>query len=321
VSPENDLTLVIVSWNCVSLLDSCLRSLLGRPTRASLEVVVVDNASSDGATEMLKARYPAVRVIANSENLGFSRANNLAIRATRSRYVVLLNPDTEIIEPGTLDRLMAFMDDNPEVGAAGAHLVDRNGRSQVGSAGYGPGPATVFAHAFLLARLTRNGIRGLCLAPVSAGDDRRVDVDWVCGACMIIRRTALGDAGLLCERYFLYGEDLEFGHRLRQHGWVVTHLPGVRVMHLLSGTSRGEHNVVSPQWLDGFSQVYMDLNENGSWYFWKICMGTGFLIRMALYGMLALVSRRAAPRRRAQEALVWLRYLVNLDRWDRTPTS
>jgi N-acetylglucosaminyl-diphospho-decaprenol L-rhamnosyltransferase len=305
-----DLTIVTVSWNCRALLDACLRSVFAHSGRSELEVFVVDNASADDTVAMVHARFPQVRLIANQANLGFAVANNMAIRQSRGRYILLLNPDTEIPDETLLDRLVEFMDENVDVGAAGCALMDFDGNLQ-NSAGYRIGPRTLFGFSFFLPHLTGNVLKSFCLPPVDRCAPETIDVDWVCAACMVVRRSILDEVGLLDENIFMYGEDLDWGRRMNERGWRVTHLPALRVKHVLAGTQKSE-NAIATAWLDGLARYYMETSPRRSWYYFKICLGSGFALRAALAGLEALVLRRARSRRRAAEFYFWLKYLMRM---------
>lgn len=306
-----ELSIIIVSYNCCDLLAACLDSIARSDPGLRLEVIVVDNASADATVAMLRQRFPQVELIVNDANLGFSVASNLGIRRAGGRYILLLNPDTEVIEPSTLHRFVEFMDANPDVGAAGGELVHAGGQKQV-SAGYAPSPSTLFAFSFFLAKFSNNRIKGLSLLPVRGTASSRVDVDWICAACMIVRPEALTDVGLLDESYFLYGEDIEWGCRISRSGWKVSHVPSIRVAHVEAGTQKKEMRV-STAWVDGMARVYMELNPGSSWLYFKICLGAGLAMRAAAYWLIARTTRDPWPCQRTLEMHTWLKYLLSCD--------
>lgn len=218
-----DLLIVIVSWNTAGLLERCLKSFLGVPPAAGTEVVVVDNASSDGTVEMLRAVFPGVQLLQNDCNEGFAGAANRGIAATDSRFVLLLNSDTEV-PAGVLDSLVEFMDDSPDAGAVGPRLLQPDGEAQPYSYGGDPRPAYLLGRALL--RLTFRRY----LHDWSASEVKRVD--WVSGACMMIRREALGQVGMLDDNMFMYFEDNDLCLRLRKRGWRVYFNPKLVVTHI-----------------------------------------------------------------------------------------
>ena len=305
MAPE--ISVVIVSYNCSKLLAACLSSISNSDPGLPCELIVVDNASSDDSVAMVGKLFPHVKLIVNHTNLGFSVANNIGLRQAGGRYLLLLNPDTELTSPGTLRRFVTFMDANPDVGAAGGELVHSGGQKQV-SAGYAPSPATLFCFSFFVAKLTQNRIKGLALLPVRDKRIERVDVDWICAACMIVRREVMTDAGLLDETYFLYGEDIEWGCRIGRSGWKLSHVPSIRVQHVEAGTQKTQTKV-STGWVDGMARVYMELNPGSSWLYFKACLGAGLALRAAIYRFVALLTRDPWPRQRSLEMHTWLKYL------------
>ena len=222
---RSDVTISIVSLNTRELLADCLRSVLAT-TRLRFDVHVVDNGSSDGSTAMVAVSFPQVRLTQAGSNRGFAAANNCAIREADSRYVLLLNPDT-LVSPETVGDLVSFMDDHPDVGICGPKIVFPDGRFQ--SCGYR------FPTLLSEVRQSKNVNRVLRLLvgdePPLRVESVPFDVDWVDGACLLIRREALNDVGLLDEQFFLYAEELDWCFRARKTGWRISVLPDVEMIH------------------------------------------------------------------------------------------
>jgi GT2 family glycosyltransferase len=227
------LSIVIVSYNAREDLARCLGSLHEGPPSAPHEVVVVDNGSTDGSVEAAR-RWPDVRVIEAGANLGFSKANNLGIRATTGEAVLLLNSDT-IVPPGALDRLLAELDRDPQVSIVGPRLVDGDGRAEL-SFGRMIGPFNELRQKILV----RGAERGV--GPVRRAVDRmtrrRRYPDWVSGACLLVRRADAEAVGLLDERYFMYTEDVDFCAAVRARGGRVLFAPEVEIRHLRGRSAR-----------------------------------------------------------------------------------
>lgn len=218
------LSIVIANWNAGDLLLRCVESLQDGGRTFSAELIVVDNASSDGSASLLRRRE-GVRLIANAENVGFARACNQGLRTSRGRYALLLNPDTRVV-PGALEALVAFMDAHPEAGAAGPALLNPDGSLQP-SGGEFPSLRQLLAIHPIVA-----GLLPAPEHPLRRRDFSEVaEVDEVSGACMIVRRAAIDEVGLLDENFFLYFEDLDWCLRLKRAGWRVYHLPEARVIH------------------------------------------------------------------------------------------
>ena len=234
------LSICIVSWNTRELLRDCLYSIGADPAAAGWEVIVVDNASRDGTVAMVQRCFPRVDLVAGHENLGFAAANNLALRRARSKYLLLLNPDTRV-EPGALGALVEFMEGRPEAGASGPKLLSGDGSLQL-SCGAPMSMATETINKLLLHKL----LPYYKLGGWRHGETR--EVGWVTGACLLVRRAAVAQAGMLDSRIFMFHEDVEWCMRIRQAGWRIFYYPGAQVLHLGGQSTRkslGDMLVVS----------------------------------------------------------------------------
>ena len=219
------LSIVIVSWNTRELLRECLESVREHPPGCSFDVWVVDNASSDGSADMVRESFPDVRLIANEENLGFAAANNQAIAESRGEFVLLLNSDAAV-RSGAIDALLAETDAHPQVGIVGARLLESDGSVQP-SCQHAPSPLRDLVHlSHLDGRLPGINYR---TDDWDLGQAR--DVEVVSGACLLARRQALNDAGLLDPGYFMYSEEIELCDRARRAGWRVRYTPHAEVVH------------------------------------------------------------------------------------------
>jgi hypothetical protein len=226
-----DLSIIIVSWNTRELLRACLASLPGATAGLVTEMIVVDNASGDGSAAMVRADFPACRLLEGGGNLGFARGNNLAFPHCAGRAVLLLNPDT-VCPPGSLAALFGFLMATPDAAAAGPTLVDAEGRPTVTWGDFPAARLHLFAlfdpqRHWLPGRLRRTG-----LGVVPALDDRGGPVDYVTGACLMLRREALAQVGPLDERFFMYFEETDWCRRARAAGWRVYYCAAARVIHL-----------------------------------------------------------------------------------------
>ena len=211
-----DLSIIIVSFNARAALERCLESLHAAPPKASHEILVVDNRSTDSSVESAR-KWPGVRVMENDVNAGFARANNTGIRASTGAALLLLNSDT-IVPPGAIDRLLRELD-APDVAVVGPRLVDDNGRAEL-SFGRMIGPWNEWRQK----RLGRSD-------RVESLTRRRQYPDWVSGACLLVRRSDADAVGLLDERYFMYTEDVDFCAAIRARGRRVLFTPDVQVVH------------------------------------------------------------------------------------------
>lgn len=218
------LTIVIVNYNVKHYLNQCLASLQSATKGIDAETVVVDNASTDGSVRYLRRRFPRTRIIESGANLGFAAANNIAIRRTDSKYVLLLNPDT-IVADDTLRRAISFAEDHPKLGAAGVRMIGADGHTAPESRRGLPSPMTAFYK-----------MTGLCAKWPQSHRFGRYYMSWlpwdepqpievVSGAFCLLRREALDTAGLLDEDFFMYGEDIDLSYRILRSGWQNWYLP------------------------------------------------------------------------------------------------
>ena len=216
------LTIIIVSHNTRKELENCLQSLHDHPPNASNEIVVVDNASRDGSVEAVRARWPGVRVIVLNSNVGFASANNEGMRLTESELVLLLNSDT-IVPHGAIDRLIGALRELPGAAVVGPKIVDGAGRSEL-SYGRMMTPLSELRQKLL--------VRYASPMRLAAMTSRTRRVDWVTGACMLVRRPDAEAAGLLDERYFMYCEDVDFCATVRANGGKIYFTPLAQIVHL-----------------------------------------------------------------------------------------
>ncbi|MHB8533220.1 MAG: glycosyltransferase family 2 protein [Solirubrobacteraceae bacterium] len=221
------LSIIIVSFNARADLERCLASLHDATPAAPHEIVVVDNASTDGSAEAAR-QWPDVRVIDAGANLGFARANNEGIRASSGANVLLLNSDT-IVPPQAIDRLLAELERHPDTAVVGPRLVDGAGRTEL-SFGRMIGPVNELRQKILVRGHAR-GLPGIA-SLVERMTHQPGTPDWVSGACLVVRRADAEAVGLLDERYFMYTEDVDFCAAIRGRGRVVRFVPDVEVVHL-----------------------------------------------------------------------------------------
>ena len=219
-----DVSIVIVNWNTKNLLLQCLEAVYQTAGAVETEVYVVDNGSADGSGTAVKERFPGVTLIENQINLGFAKANNQALSLSKGDYLLLLNPDTRV-EAEAIERLFSFMKGRSEAGAAGPQLLHSDGTKQNSIANF-PSLATEL--------LNKRFLRWLF--PKKFPGKERVyreplEVDSVIGACMMVRRDAMEQVGLLDEDYFLFLEETDWCYRLKKAGWKIYHVPQAEVYH------------------------------------------------------------------------------------------
>ena len=229
--------IVIVNYNSSVFLHDCLASIRCSNNGSKLNIVVTDNGSEEPIDYMRKT-YNEITVVRNRKNLGYSKAINAILSTTISPYIVLLNPDTIVLPNHFWESIAAFMDAHPDVGILGPGVVNPDGSMQ-GSARSFPrfhslffGRRSLMTKIFPNCRFTRANI-----LTNSAGESNPLEVDWVSGACMVIRRNALEKVGMMDDRFFMYWEDIDWCKRMWDSGWKVMYWPAARIMHHVGGSS------------------------------------------------------------------------------------
>jgi N-acetylglucosaminyl-diphospho-decaprenol L-rhamnosyltransferase len=290
-------TAVIVSWNTAELLDLCLRSIADHgPSGATLDVVVVDNASDDDSVAMVRERWPDATVIENSENEGFCRANNRAIRASTGDWLLLINADAMLLA-GSLDALLARGATDPRAGIVAPRLVCGDGSWQRWTAGRAPTLASVGSYLFGLDRLESRFPR-LGGTYLGVDTDQAFQPEWVSSAAMLVRREMLDEIGLLDESIFVYMDDVELCQRAREHGWHVWYEAGVDVVHLMGQSTKRATGRPSTAALRGFNRYFRARHGPVQETVLRGMQAVGYGARVAVYRTLAL--RDPTHRRRAQ---------------------
>jgi GT2 family glycosyltransferase len=245
-------SIVVVTYNAQADVLACLASVHENPPDRPWDLVVVDNLSEDGTPDAVATRWPDVRLVRLTENIGFAAANNVGIRATDGPLVLLLNSDT-LVTRGQLEALCVALEREPGAAAAGPRLIGEDGRQELS---FGP----------MISPLneTRQKLRGRLWTGgpdavrhrIEAGMARQQFVDWVSGACLLVRRTAAEQAGLLDERYFMYCEDVDFCAALRAAGHHILYTPDVTVTHLRGRSRASAAAVTSRRYRDSQLAFY-----------------------------------------------------------------
>jgi GT2 family glycosyltransferase len=223
------LSIALVNWNNRDYLRQCLKSIEAAQLPFAYEVVVTDNGSTDGSQQMLKERFPYVKIVQNDGNVGVARANNQCIRASSGHYIYILNNDT-IVNRASIEAMVEFLDAHPEAGAVGGNLLNPNGTFQ---SSFNHFPTLVEE----LMVVTHLGRRLNPHMPSYNGTWPTIrEVDWISSASIIVRRQAIEQIGLIDEQYFIYSDETDWQYRLWQAGWKVYYLPEVTTVHFGGGS-------------------------------------------------------------------------------------
>ncbi len=224
-----DVSIIIVNWNTKRLLLECLSSVFKTINKLSFEIWLVDNASTDGSVEAVKQNYPDVKIIQNKKNLGFAAANNIALERMCGQYALLLNTDT-ILTSGAVENLFDFMEKNPTAGMACGQLLNQDGSKQNSIANF-PSILSLLCNESLLQTLFPGKYPGK-----RREYKKPVEVDSCIGACLMVRKKAMNEVGLLDKRYFFFFEETDWAYRMKQTGWTIYFVPSAKIFHIQGQT-------------------------------------------------------------------------------------
>lgn len=307
------LSVIIVNWNTRELLRQCLRSVVEALPALPSEIIVVDNASSDGSPEMVRREFASVRLLVNTSNLGFAKANNQALSTANGKYLLLLNSDTIINDSQLFAQWTSFMDEHPEAGASGCRLVFPGGTHQVGDAGFRPSLLTVANFSFFLSKLFPRYCRGLFIQD----DDpsRALEVDWVSGADFLVRKSILPHTGMLDESIFMYAEDIEWGCRIRKYGYKIYYLPHLEIVHLQGASSSSSRNpqVYSVTWIQNIRDLYSRMRPGSPIMPFDAVLFLGYTLRTLLYLCLYAKTKESYFENRARQMYQYALFFIKRD--------
>jgi len=294
-----DVSVIIVSWNTRDILRDCLESVYAQTCNVSFEVIVIDNASADGSTEMVRRDFPTVRLIENTDNRGFAAANNQGLQLAAGRYVLLLNSDTVVLDHA-IDRTVAFADRVSQAAVIGCRVLNRD--------------RTLQPTCFMYPSLLNMAIFALGLNRLLPGsrffgrermtwwkrDDER-EVEVVTGCFMLVRRTAIDQVGVMDESFFMYGEETDWCFRFRQAGWKVLFAPRGEIVHLGGASSSQAANEMTLQLKAGVLQFLCKHDTRARYISSCMLMGVFLALRIPFWAAKAILSRR--DRRNARSHL------------------
>ena len=231
-----DVSIIIVNWNTKELLRNCLKSVFEQTVNVDYEVIVVDNASTDGSSEMLQNDFPQVILIENDENRGFAAANNQAIAVAKGRYVLLLNSDTIVLDKA-IEKTIFFANENQEAGAVGCRVLNPDGSLQMTCFMFPSILNMILSSTYLYKIFSKNKFFGReQMTWWDRNDVREVDV--ITGCFMLVRREAIEQTGNLDESFFVYGEETDWCYRLKKNGWKVMFTPVGQIIHFGGQSTR-----------------------------------------------------------------------------------
>jgi hypothetical protein len=225
-----DLSIIIVNYNVKEFLQNLLTSLFKAVTNLSSEIIVVDNGSDDGSVELLREKFPQVTLIANKDNLGFSKANNLGLKIAKGKFILLLNPDT-IVQEDTFEKLIEFFKAHQDAGMTGCKILNPDGTLQLACRRSFPGPWTSFCKVSGLSSMFPNSRLFARYNLTYMDENQSYEVDAISGSFMMVRREVFEKIGGLDEQFFMYGEDLDWCYRVQKAGWKVYYVHDTTIIH------------------------------------------------------------------------------------------
>ena len=232
------LSVVFLSYNTRDLTRQALNSVLAAAEGLEAEIFVVDNASADGSADMVAAEFPQVKLVCNEANVGFSAGNNVALRQVTGEYALLINTDT-IVRRDALHAMVEFLDAHPEAGACGCKILDPDGTLQLDSRRGFPTPLAAFCKMSGLSRLFPKHPLMARYHLTHLDPEQTAEIEVLSGSCMMVRKAAMDQVGLLDEDYFMYGEDIDWCYRFHQAGWKIYYLPTTAIIHFRGESGRG----------------------------------------------------------------------------------
>ncbi len=289
-----NISVIIINYNTRDLLLECIRSVTSQKRMFKMEVIVVDNGSTDGSQHSVRVMFPEVQVIQNNTNLGFSKANNIGILKSSGRYVCLVNSDVRVID-NCLQRLMTYMDNNLSIGLIGPKILNPDMTLQVSCKKF-PSHWNNFTSALGLNIIFTN-------SPFFSDEDMRYFkhdkiqlVDWLAGCVLFVRRTAINDVGLLDDRFFIYLEEVDWCKRFKQHGWNVLFYPGAVAIHHHGASTSKDPTRFALEHQKAFLKYWKKHNGLFSVMLIHIILLLNYVVRIFLRGALYCLFNSLRPK-------------------------
>ncbi len=234
-----DLSIIILNYKTKGLVKQCIRNVRVSTANLAYEIIVVDNGSRDDIENMMKENFPDIKFIQTGKNLGFAAGNNIGIKEAQGKYIMLLNPDVTVLN-GSIEKMFNFMENNQEVGLAGPKLINPNGSYQISCRTFQT-PKLIFYRRTPLGKLPFAKKQLADHLMLDFDHQRNQEVDWVMGACMLARKSALDKVGLLDERFFFYVEDMDWCRRFWMDNFKVYYLAEAEMVHLYERASAADN--------------------------------------------------------------------------------
>lgn len=303
-----DVSIIIVNWNTRDLLRDCLESIYAQTQSISFETIVIDNASSDGSTEMIRQKFPQVIRIENQENRGFAAANNQGMQISKGRYVLLLNPDTIVLD-GAIQKAVEYAESHPDAAVVGCQVWLNENEIQ----------KTCFAFpSFQTALFRAIGLEKLFPKSVLFGREKMGwwdrtsdrDVDVVSGMFMLVGRAAIAQVGLMDEAYFVYAEETDWCYRFRKAGWRCVFTPSARIIHR-DGGGKSTEQISVKMYVQQQKSLLIFYRKQRGWLSWVIARTVyiiSAIIRYISFSILSVFKKNSAYSQKSAQSLAALKF-------------
>ncbi len=284
-------SVIIVNWNTYAELRLCLEALCGQRA-VPLEIIVVDNNSSNGSARNLPHEFPSVRLIANRENLGFAEGCNQGLRISQARYMLLLNPDT-VPNPEAIEAMVRFLEANQSAGAVGCELVLLDGTAQITYSAFPNFWTYLVLHSLVspmirkMRRIVGTVRQRLGIRERMAGPKR---VGWLMGACLMVRRQVVDQVGLLDSEFFMYCEDTDWCRRMHDNGWQIFYLPSATIAHLHQRSSRQRKFATLVQLYTSLRRYYLKHKSGNALRGLTVLVTVDMIFRLVLLTLARVVT-------------------------------
>jgi GT2 family glycosyltransferase len=300
-----EVSVIIVSWNTKDILLDCLRSLYEQ-TKSAMQVIVVDNASSDGSADAVASEFPQVELIRSQDNLGFAKGNNRGLEAAEGRYILYLNPDTVILD-GAVDKMIRYLEAHPGIGVLGPHTFNADGRTTQDTVIFKPTLRRMFHTHVPLWRLIP-GWR-----PELAGQaswHRTGPVEVVKGCCMLMPAALVRDLGGMSEKHFMYSEEEDLCSRAAQRGFATWYYQEASIIHLGGEATKQNSEVMVRAQVAAWTDVFRQENPGSSVAVFRMLLGFGSVWRWVAWAPITLLpSKRELALQRMREHVVTIKAL------------
>ncbi|WP_263383696.1 glycosyltransferase family 2 protein [Granulicella arctica] len=300
------LSIIIINWNSCKYLRSCLNSIRSTTSDLIYEVVVVDNASFDGCAAMLASEFPETILIQSEQNLGFAKANNLAVSKSSGRNLLFLNPDT-VVMGSAINNLVMVLENSPEIGMVGPRILNSDLSLQTTCIM----PVPTILNQFLNIDVLRKFYTWRRLGSRFAQGNGPISVAAISGACMMVKRTAMEEIDHFCEDYFMYVEDIDLCVRVRQAGWKVHHIRSAEIIHFGGGSSALQTSNQFSSIMICESVLQFFLLRRGRWYaaLYRPTIAATALLHIIILTLLGFFSREqprmTVPKAKWRNLLSW----------------